>query len=130
MMFSFNATDYESAKRSFSVPAPEYFNFAFDVKAFIVLAPGYKPSDKSSSEIQEFVKARIASYKYPREIEFMNELPKTVSGKVKRDAGAGAEAGKGRVGREGLDTNSPRQTNRTWSNGVDTNEHELKTLPR
>jgi acyl-coenzyme A synthetase/AMP-(fatty) acid ligase len=54
------------------------------VKAFIVLAPGYKPSDKLAQEIQNFVKLRTAPYKYPREIEFMDELPKTVSGKIKR----------------------------------------------
>ncbi len=54
------------------------------VKAFIVLAPGYLPSDMLAQEIQDFVKARTAPYKYPREIEFMKELPKTVSGKIKR----------------------------------------------
>ncbi len=54
------------------------------VKAFIVLSPGYKPSDKLAQEIQNFVKLRTAPYKYPREIEFMDELPKTVSGKIKR----------------------------------------------
>ncbi len=54
------------------------------VKAFIVLAPGYKASDQLANDIQEFVKAKTAPYKYPREIEFMDELPKTVSGKVKR----------------------------------------------
>jgi acyl-coenzyme A synthetase/AMP-(fatty) acid ligase len=54
------------------------------VKAFIVLAPGYTPSDKLAQEIQAFVKLRTAPYKYPREIEFMDELPKTVSGKIKR----------------------------------------------
>ena len=54
------------------------------IKAFIVLAPGYKGSDTLAKEIQEFVKARTAPYKYPREIEFVEELPKTVSGKIKR----------------------------------------------
>jgi acyl-coenzyme A synthetase/AMP-(fatty) acid ligase len=54
------------------------------VKAFIVLVPGYKPSDKLAQEIRDFVKARTAPYKYPREIEFTGELPKTVSGKIKR----------------------------------------------
>ncbi|OGW46462.1 MAG: acyl-CoA synthetase [Nitrospirae bacterium GWC2_57_9] len=54
------------------------------IKSFIVLAPGFKASDDLVREIQEFVKARTAPYKYPREIEFMEELPKTVSGKVKR----------------------------------------------
>ncbi len=54
------------------------------IKAYIVLAPGFKASDTLAHEIQEFVKGRTAPYKYPREIEFMTELPKTVSGKVKR----------------------------------------------
>lgn len=54
------------------------------IKAFIVLAPGHTPSDKLARDIQDFVKSRTAPYKYPREIEFMDELPKTISGKVKR----------------------------------------------
>lgn len=54
------------------------------VKAFIVLAPGHLPSEQLVKDIQEFVKQRTAPYKYPREIEFMAELPKTISGKVKR----------------------------------------------
>lgn len=54
------------------------------VKAFIVLAPGYKPSDDFIRDIQEFAKKKTAPYKYPREIEFVDELPKTVSGKIKR----------------------------------------------
>ncbi len=54
------------------------------IKAFIVLAPGHTASDKLAREIQAFVKGRTAPYKYPREIEFMSELPKTVSGKIKR----------------------------------------------
>jgi acyl-coenzyme A synthetase/AMP-(fatty) acid ligase len=54
------------------------------IKAIIVLAPGFSPSDALAHEIQDFVKARTAPYKYPREIEFMEELPKTVSGKIKR----------------------------------------------
>ena len=54
------------------------------IKTFIVLAPGFKASDALAAEIQCFVKGKTAPYKYPREIEFMEELPKTVSGKVKR----------------------------------------------
>lgn len=54
------------------------------IKACIVLAPGQQASDKLVQEIQDFVKSRTAPYKYPREIEFMEELPKTVSGKIKR----------------------------------------------
>ncbi len=54
------------------------------VKAFIVLAPGYRASENLVEDIQEFVKGRTAPYKYPREIEFLDELPKTISGKIKR----------------------------------------------
>ncbi len=54
------------------------------VKAFVVLKAGVEPSDKLVSEIQAFVKNITAPYKYPREIEFMKELPKTVSGKIRR----------------------------------------------
>jgi acetyl-CoA synthetase len=71
------------------------------IKAFIVLTPGYRPSGELVREIQDFVKARTAPYKYPREIEFMNELPKTVSGKIKRAVLRSREMERKR-GREGL----------------------------
>ena len=54
------------------------------VKAFIILAPGHEPSEGLVKEIQEHVKAETAPYKYPREIEFVRELPKTLSGKIRR----------------------------------------------
>ena len=54
------------------------------VKAFVVLTEGFKPSDALVEELQEFVKKQTAPYKYPRKIEFVNELPKTISGKIKR----------------------------------------------
>jgi len=54
------------------------------VKAFIVLRPHAQPSDALIRELQEFVKHKTAPYKYPREVEFVKELPKTVSGKIKR----------------------------------------------
>ncbi len=54
------------------------------VKAFVVLAAGKEPSDTLAAEIQEHVKANTAPYKYPRQVEFIDELPKTVSGKVRR----------------------------------------------
>jgi acyl-coenzyme A synthetase/AMP-(fatty) acid ligase len=54
------------------------------VKAFIVLADGFAPSDTLKREIQDFVKATTAPYKYPRLIEFVDSLPKTVSGKIRR----------------------------------------------
>ncbi|MFN2356776.1 MAG: AMP-binding protein [Desulfotignum sp.] len=54
------------------------------VKAFVILAPGYKPSDDLVKEIQNHVKKTTAPYKYPRKIEFVDELPKTISGKIRR----------------------------------------------
>jgi acetyl-CoA synthetase/medium-chain acyl-CoA synthetase len=54
------------------------------VKAFVILAPGYTASDQLAEELQEHVKKVTAPYKYPREIEFVKELPKTISGKIRR----------------------------------------------
>lgn len=54
------------------------------VKAFVVLKPGFEASDELAKELQDFVKNLTAPYKYPREIEFETELPKTVSGKIRR----------------------------------------------
>ena len=54
------------------------------VKATIVLARNYHPSDQLKVELQEHVKRVTAPYKYPRIIEFVDELPKTLSGKIKR----------------------------------------------
>jgi len=54
------------------------------VKANIVLTKGTQPSDELKKEIQVYVKNRTAPYKYPRIVEFMEELPKTISGKVRR----------------------------------------------
>jgi acetyl-CoA synthetase/medium-chain acyl-CoA synthetase len=54
------------------------------VKAFAVLAPGYTPSEALAAELQEHVKTVTAPYKYPREIEFIADLPKTISGKIRR----------------------------------------------
>ncbi len=54
------------------------------VKATIVLKPGWEPSDALKKELQDHVKKLTAPYKYPRVIEFVTELPKTISGKVRR----------------------------------------------
>ncbi len=65
-------TGYPDAKRGFCV------------KATIVLKKGYIPSDELKLELQTFVKHNTAPYKYPRIIEFVDSLPKTISGKIKR----------------------------------------------
>jgi 2-aminobenzoate-CoA ligase len=63
------------------VPCPERGQ---KLKAFIVAAPNSTPDDALISELKSFVKAMIAPYKYPREIEFVDELPKTATGKLRR----------------------------------------------
>lgn len=54
------------------------------VKATVVLREGYEPSDELMKELQNFVKHETAPYKYPRAMDFVKELPKTVNGKIQR----------------------------------------------
>ena len=63
------------------VPCPERGQ---KVKAFVVLSVDVEPSDALVAELQAHAKAQIAPYKYPREIEFVDALPKTATGKLKR----------------------------------------------
>ncbi len=54
------------------------------VSAYIILVKGQEPSDELAKDIQNFCKKYTAPYKYPREINFVKELPKTISGKIRR----------------------------------------------
>jgi 2-aminobenzoate-CoA ligase len=63
------------------VPCPERGQ---KVKAYVVLAVDAEPSGELVAELQEHVKAQIAPYKYPRAIEFVEALPKTATGKLRR----------------------------------------------
>lgn len=54
------------------------------VKATVVLTKGYAPSPELTKELQNFVKHQTAPYKYPRIIDYMEQLPKTISGKIRR----------------------------------------------
>ena len=54
------------------------------VKAFIVLKPGVPPEPSLKEEIRQFIKTRLAAHEYPREIEFLAELPLTATGKIMR----------------------------------------------
>ena len=54
------------------------------VKAFVILSPGYEESDELALSLQEHVRNATAPYKYPRAIQFVTELPKTISGKIRR----------------------------------------------
>lgn len=54
------------------------------VKAYIALAPGYRPSDELALEIRDWVKTRLSMHEYPREVAFVDDIPLTTSGKVIR----------------------------------------------
>ncbi len=58
----------------------------FAVKATVVLADGWQGSDDLTAELQKWVKRQTAPYKYPRIIEYTDELPRTVNGKIRRAA--------------------------------------------
>jgi acetyl-CoA synthetase len=65
------------------------------VKAFIVLQPGQKPSKALEEDIQKHVRGRLAPYEYPKEIEFIDALPMTTTGKVQRKELRKREAARG-----------------------------------
>lgn len=54
------------------------------VKAYVVLNPSYQPSEELGTELSLFVKNKLSKHQYPREVEFVEELPKTQSGKIQR----------------------------------------------
>jgi acetyl-CoA synthetase len=65
------------------VPKPDAARGAV-VKAFVVLAPGAVGNDALVAALQQHVKGRLAPYEYPKEIEFIDALPMTTTGKVQR----------------------------------------------
>ncbi len=62
-------------------PDPERIHI---VKAFIVLTPGYRSSAELEAELQQHVRGKLAPYEYAKEIEFIETLPMTTTGKVQR----------------------------------------------
>ena len=54
------------------------------VKAFLVLKPGHEPGEALATEVQAFVKTRLAAHEYPREVAFVDDLPMTTTGKIMR----------------------------------------------
>src|SRR5207249_7841831 len=64
------------------------------VKAFIVLADGYESSDALADEIKTFVRGRLSAYAYPRRIEFVADLPQTLTGKIRRSDRREGEVGR------------------------------------
>ncbi|MCO7176187.1 acyl-CoA synthetase MbcS [Sporolactobacillus kofuensis] len=74
---------HESVKDCAVVASPDPIRGNI-VKAFVILKDGYAPDESRIPELQKFVKNQTAPYKYPRAIEFVSDLPKTVSGKIMR----------------------------------------------
>ena len=54
------------------------------IKAFVTLVPGMVPSEKLAEDLKNFVKEHLSAHEYPREVEFIDQLPKTPSGKIQR----------------------------------------------
>ena len=66
------------------VPKPDAERGAL-VKAFVVLADGARASEELIVELQSHVRGKLAPYEYPKEIEFIDALPMTTTGKVQRN---------------------------------------------
>jgi acetyl-CoA synthetase len=75
--------EHPAVAEAAAVAAPDERRGAV-VKAFIVLASGHDGSDALAGEIQTFVRERLSAYAYPRLVEFVPELPKTLTGKIRR----------------------------------------------
>ena len=75
--------EHEAVAEAAAVAAPDERRGNV-VKAFIVLAAGHEPSDELAEEIKGFVRDRLSAYAYPRLIEFTDDLPKTLTGKIRR----------------------------------------------
>ena len=76
-------TEHPAIAESAVVGAPDALRGEV-VKAYIILASGFEPSEELAADIQDFVKQQTAPYKYPRVVEFRDALPKTISGKIRR----------------------------------------------
>jgi acetyl-CoA synthetase len=75
--------EHPAVREAAAVASPDEKR-GYVVKAFIVLAAGHEPSDQLADEIRRFVRDRHSAYAYPRRIEFVPDLPKTLTGKIRR----------------------------------------------
>jgi acetyl-CoA synthetase len=75
--------EHPAVREAAAVASPDERRGAV-VKAFIVLAAGHEPSDELAGEIADFVRTRLSQYAYPRKVEFVDDLPKTLTGKIRR----------------------------------------------
>jgi acetyl-CoA synthetase len=75
--------EHEAVREAAAVASPDALK-GMVVKAFIVLAEGFEPSDELAGEIKRHVRGRLSAYAYPRKVEFVDDLPKTLTGKIRR----------------------------------------------
>ena len=75
--------EHPAVREAAAVAAPDERRGTI-VKAFIVLAEGHAGSDELAEEIKAFVRDRLSAYAYPRRVEFVADLPKTLTGKIRR----------------------------------------------
>lgn len=75
--------EHDSVMESAVVGSPHPIK-GYEVKAFVILTKDYKPSQELANELFTFSRSQLAPYKMPRIIEFVEELPKTISGKIRR----------------------------------------------
>jgi acyl-coenzyme A synthetase/AMP-(fatty) acid ligase len=95
--------EHASVLESAAIGVPEELRGEI-VQAYVVLRPGFAASEQLKRELQAHCKRVTAPYKYPRQIVFVPELPKTVSGKIRRvelraRAAAEAKSARGRIRR-------------------------------
>jgi acetyl-CoA synthetase len=75
--------EHDAVREAAAVASPDQQK-GMVVKAFIVLAEGQEPSDALADDIKGFVRGHLSAYAYPRKVEFVDDLPKTLTGKIRR----------------------------------------------
>jgi acetyl-CoA synthetase len=75
--------EHPAVAEAAAVAAPDERRGAV-VKAYVVLCEGHAASDELAEEIKAFVRERLSAYAYPRLVEFVPDLPKTLTGKIRR----------------------------------------------
>jgi acetyl-CoA synthetase len=75
--------EHEAVHEAAAVASPDEQK-GMVVKAFVVLTEGHEPSDELAEDIKGFVRGHLSAYAYPRKVEFVDDLPKTLTGKIRR----------------------------------------------
>jgi acetyl-CoA synthetase len=75
--------EHDAVREAAAVASPDEAK-GHVVKAYVVLSDGFEPGDDLAEDIKRFVRGRLSAYAYPRRIEFVEDLPKTLTGKIRR----------------------------------------------